>query len=254
MMPLEPLHFSRLKLIARSPLHYAASDYEETAAMERGSATHSMVLGGAPVVQWSKLSDNGNPCPRRGKDYELFVAANPGAIILTGKDYSLARAMADAVRSNALARRVLEGQRELELEWRFGDRPCAGRLDVLGDGFVTELKCTVSSDPTKVMWQSLRMGWFAQLPWYMDGAMQSGIGAPEAAYIVAVEQAAPHAVTVLRLTDRALEQGRRTYRGWLERLLVCEATDEFPPYSQSIVELDVPDNDVALDFGDEAAA
>jgi hypothetical protein len=253
-MALEPLHFSRLKFMARSPLHYAAASYEETAAMERGSATHSLVLGGQAVVEWSKLSDNGNPCPRRGKEFDKFVADNPGALILTAKDFALSNAMALAVLANPLARRVLEGRKELELAWRFGDRECAGRLDVLGDSFVTELKCTVSADPNKLTWQSLRMGWFAQLPWYMDGAMAAGAGAPEVAYIVAVEQAAPHAVTVLRLTNRALEQGRRTYRGWIERLLSCEATNEFPPYAQSIVELDVPDNDVALDFGDAEAA
>ena len=64
---------------------------------------------------------------------------------------------------------------------------------------------------------------------------------PDAAYIVAVEPVAPYAVTVLRFTARALEQGRATYRAWLERLLVCRGVfDSFPPYAQSIVELDVP--------------
>lgn len=247
-MGLEPLHFSRLKLIARSPLHYAASTVEETLAMENGTATHSIVLGGQRVLAW----EDGRP--RRGKDFDAFEADNPGALILTAKAFAESNAMAEAVLANTLARRVLEGRREQELTWRFGSRDCAGRLDVLGDSFVTELKCTVSADPAKVMWQAMRMGWFAQLPWYMDGAMQAGAATPDAAYIVAVEQKAPHAVTVLRLTDRAIDQGRRTYRGWLERLLVCEATDEWPAYSQSIVPLDVPDNDVELDFGEAEAA
>ena len=52
----------------------------------------------------------------------------------------------------------------------------------------------------------------------------------------------------------ALDQGRRMYRTWMETLLVCEASDAWPAYAQGIVPLSVPDNDVELDFGDEAAA
>ncbi len=247
-MSLEPLHFSRLRFMARSPLHYAAASYEATAAMETGSAVHSLVLGGQPILSWEEGR------PRRGKDYDAFVAANPGALILTAKAFDEARSIADAVKANPLAQRVLYGKREHSLSWKFGDRECAGRLDVLGDTFVTELKVTQSSEPGKVLWQSLRMGWAAQLAWYLDGAAASGTARPEAAYIVAVESAAPYAVTVFRLTARAIEQGRATYRGWLERLLTCEAADEWPAYAQSVTELDVPDNDVTLDFGDEAAA
>ncbi len=241
---LEPLHFSRLRHMARSPMHYAAATVEETIAMERGSAVHSLVLGGQPVVAWEEGR------PRRGKDFDAFAATNEGALILTATEFAKAQAMAAAVTSNGLAVRVLEGRREVELSWRFGSRECAGRLDVLGNTFVTELKCTTSTEPGKLMWQALRMSWFAQLPWYLDGAMASGAAAPEAAYVVAVEDKAPHVVTVARLTDRALDQGRRTYRGWLERLLVCEASDEWPAYAQHVIDLDVPDEGIALDFSD----
>lgn len=253
-MGLDPVRISRLKLIARSPLHYAYATVEETLAMERGSAVHSLVLGGQPVIAWRKVSDAGNPCPRRGKDYDAFEADNPGALILTADAFDEAACIADAIKSHNLAMGVLEGEHEIEKAWRFGKRACAGRLDNLAPTHVADLKITQSSEPTKVMWQALRMGWFAQLPWYLDGVLASGTGTPEAAYIVAVEPKAPYAVSVLRFSDRAIEQGRRTYRSWLERLLVCEDTDEWPAYAQSIVELDVPDNDVALDFGEAEAA
>lgn len=252
-MTLDPVRISRLKLIARSPLHYAYATVEETLAMERGSAVHSLVLGGQPVIAWRKFSDAGNPCPRRGKEYDKFEADNPGAIILTADACDEAACIADAIKGHRLAMSVLEGEHEVEKAWRIGDRACAGRLDALTPTHVADLKITQSSEPTKVMWQALRMGWFAQLPWYLDGVLASG-GTPEAAYIVAVEPKAPYAVSVMRFTDRALEQGRRTYRGWLERLLVCEATDEWPPYVQSIADLDVPENDVAIDFGEAEAA
>jgi hypothetical protein len=59
---------------------------------------------------------------------------------------------------------------------------------------------------------------------------------------------------VFRLPERALEAGRRANRLWLERLLVCEQSGEFPPYSQSVVELGFPEDEPALVFGEEEAA
>jgi hypothetical protein len=228
--------------MARSPLHYLAAEVESTSAIEKGSAVHSIVLGGRPVVSWEEGR------PRRGKDYDAFAADNPGAMILTASDYAKSQAIASAVMRHDLAMTVLQGRREIPLDWSVAGRACAGTIDVLSDTFVTELKCTVSAEPSKVMWQALRMGWFAQLPWYMDGAEASGACAPTTGYIVAVESAAPYAVTVNRLTERAVDHGRRTYRGWLERLLVCEQSGEFPAYAQSIVDLDVPDDEIELDF------
>lgn len=244
---LDPVHFSRLKLIARSPLHYATGYTEETMGMERGSAVHSLVLGGQPVIGWEEGR------PRRGKDYEAFEADNPGALILTAKEFDKVHAIAESVKRSRVAMKALDGDHEVEASWRFGERECAGRMDAIPVDGVTELKVSMTADPARFVWHALRQGWLAQDAWYLDGLAQKG-RVLEVARIVAVEPVAPFAVTVFRLTPATLEQARRTYRAWFERLMVCEATNEWPPYAQNEVELDVPDNDVALDFGEEAAA
>ncbi len=253
-MTLDPVRFSRLKLIARSPLHYAAATVETTIAMETGTAVHSLVLGGAPVVAWRKLSDKGNPCPRRGKDFDAFKADQaPNAVILTGDEYDEAAAIADAVKASGLAMAALDGDREVERAWKFGARACAGRIDAIPLDGVTELKVSNTADPARFVWHALRMGWLSQGAWYLDGCAAGGL-MREHVRIVAVEPKPPFAVTTFKLTAQAIDQARRTYRAWFERLLVCEATDEWPPYAQSEVALDVPDNDVALDFGEAEAA
>jgi hypothetical protein len=57
----------------------------------------------------------------------------------------------------------------------------------------------------------------------------------------------------MRLTARALEQGQRSYRLWFERLLTCEAADAWPAYCESVVDLDVPDEETDLVFGSSDA-
>lgn len=253
-MTLEPVRYSRLKLMGRSPAHYAAATFDETMAMEVGSAVHSLVLGGQPLVAWRKVSDAGNPCPRRGKDYDAFVAdQDPHALILTASEFDAANAIAASVQRNRLAMAALDGEHEVERSWRFGDRACAGRIDALPFDGVSELKITMTADPRRFIWHALRMGWLSQDVWYLDGCAAGG-DARRTCRIVAVEPKPPFAVTVFKLTPQAMDQARRTYRLWFEQLLVCEATNEWPPYAQNEVDLDVPDNDVALDFGESEAA
>jgi hypothetical protein len=59
------------------------------------------------------------------------------------------------------------------------------------------------------------------------------------------------------LTPKRLEYGDRLCTLWLEQFRVCVDNDTWPGYSESIVDLDVPDyldEDVAVDFGDMEAA
>jgi hypothetical protein len=252
-MTLDPVRYSRLKLMALSPAHYQAAAVEETYAMERGSAVDAMVFGTQEVLAWG-LNEKGNQRPRTGKDYDAFAADHPGALILTTSEYQEARTQADAVRSSTMAMRLLDGNRQNEITWRFGPRACAGRPDVWVPSHVTELKCTVSSQPRRFRRQARSLGYCGQIVWYMDGLAAAGLAAPEAGYIVAVEGTAPFVVTVFRLNQTDIDRGRRDYRAWFEQLMVCEAANEWPGYSQAVVELGAYDDDVELDFtGVEAA-
>jgi hypothetical protein len=243
-LELEPVRFSNLKLMALSPAHYRAAADKETYAMERGRALHSLVLGGPRVIPYPGKT-------RQGKDWAAFQAANDDAQILTSGEYAKARGMADAVRANRHAMDLLEGQHEVEIDWHYLGRRCQSHIDVIGGGgrWVTELKSTVSSNPDRFAWQAQRMAYFGQLAFYMEALQQTNRSVPEDAYVVAVEAVPPFVVTVMRLTDKALEQGRKCMRLWMERLLGCEATGEWPGYVQGVVALDAPEAELELDFG-----
>lgn len=250
---MEPLHFSRLKLIARSAAHYRGATVEETYAMERGTAVHAIVLEQGRVIPYPGAQ-------RRGKEWDAFEAANADACILTAKEYDKAAFMADAVRRCPEAMRVLSGRRETEIGWNIGNRTCAGTPDVVEVDFITELKATRCSEPGKFAWQARSMAYHAQLAWYLDGETwrrsqdKNADPPPELAYCVAVESTPPYPVTVFQLTPRMLDEGRRLYRLWFERLMTYETADVWPPYAQGVVALDVPEDEPTLDWGEQEEA
>lgn len=244
------LRFSDLKRIALSPAHYMCALQRDrslqTSTQKLGTAIHALVLGGRKVIEYPKR--------RSGKEWDAFVMQYSGEIILSSSEYDRALGCAGSVIRNRDAMALLQGKREEELpEWSILGRKCGGRPDVLGDGYVTELKTGQTSHPSWFVRQAIRMGYHAQLAWYRHGANESAIAIKDA-YIVAVEQTPPFVVTPMQLTQRALEAGDKQWRIWFEQLIVCEDDNHYPGYTQSVVEFDVPElDDVEFTFGDEPA-
>lgn len=229
-----PLRFHRLRLMSRSPAHFAAAvEEQQTGLMETGTAADIMLLGGRVKAYPGAV--------RRGKEFEAFCADNHGVLIVTQSEYAKADGIANAVAKCDDAMRLLQGVRRQTLYWSFQDRECRGTPDVRGDGFLTDLKTGETSDPRLFPWKVKRYCYHAQLAWYESGCGLLGLEIRES-YIVAVEQAPPHVVTVFRLTPQLIEQGARLWRLWFEQLQVCEAAGVFPPYAQSVVDLDLPDD------------
>lgn len=242
----EPLRFSRLKLMGRSAAHYAACEEPDTSSMEVGTAADRLVFGTGPVLAYPGAQ-------RRGKDYDAFVERNPGALILTQKDAAKALGIADAVAACADATRLLTcGVAQQTMLWEFQGRLCRGTPDVRSESYLADLKTGETSDPRRFAWKLRTFAYHAQMAFYESGVQIKGLPPITDSYIVAVEQTPPHVVTVFRLTDRAIELGARLWRTWFEQLQICEASGEFPPYSQAIVDLDLPDDEEIPDLSDAA--
>ena len=223
--------------MAQSPAHYLANAVEETNCMEQGSAVDALVFGTLPVVAY--------PGPvRRGEEWEAWKADHPDDQFMVTTQHGLeeATSIADSIRANSLAMKCLEGDQQMRIEWNFCGRACASTPDVLGYDFVTELKVSQTSNPARFRWHALKMHYHCQLAFYAEAREAISVIASRRHYIVCAESKAPYVVTVFELSERAIEQGRRTNRLWMERLLQCEAANEWPGYSQSLVDLDVSDD------------
>ncbi len=244
-----PVRFSNLKAMARSPMHYRHSveaEREDARHLRLGRALHCLLLGGKELSVYPGAV-------RRGKEWDKFYAANSDKEIILGSDYVVAEAMERQVRKNRTAMALMDGVRETRIEWEYLGRRCAGTPDAHDDSLL-ELKTTKCSEPGRFVRDGIWYGYQAQLAWYRQGIISAGLGQPRDAYIVAVESSPPHPVTVLRLTQRALDQGERLCRLWMERLIACEQAGEWPGYVQGIVDFDVPDDELELKFAEDEEA
>lgn len=228
-----PVRFSRLKHMALSPLHYwdaCQADRDDTLAMRLGRGTHALVLG-EPVVCY--------PGRRVGKAWERFARDHEGIEILNEREWDIAAGISRNILRHPIAVELLLGAdvtREQTIEWEWMGRACTSRPDArLGGRIVTDLKTTRCAEPARFQRDATSMGYPAQLAFYaMATAHLTGQDVEEL-YVVAVESRRPYAVTVLRLEDEARLAGMQQCRLWFERLLQCEAADDWPAYTEAVV-------------------
>lgn len=250
-----PIRFHHLKAMGRCGAHALEalrSDGEETLAQRIGAGVHAMVFG-KPVVKWDQLSKAAKSgksksrtptkAPRSGEDWEAFRAANPGAVILTAKEWDHAAEMSAAIRAHGPASRLLFADGAIhERTIFFTQRGRARRStpDVRHPSFVCELKTTKDASPDRFLWDARKLGYHAQLA-DQCAAIEAETGRrPREAFIVAIEKARPHVIQVYELSRNALEQGERLAKSWLDDLLVAEASGVWRGYHPGIVEFDVP--------------
>lgn len=246
--PLFPVRFSRLKWLGRSPAHYRHyldHSPEPTKAMRLGTAVDALLFKTKPVP----LATCGS---RRDKAWRKFVQNNPDAVLLTRPEYIVAQDMADSLSRHKQAMDLLsEGTRQKTLTWQMNGRECSGTPDAFTPLRLVDLKTTVSSQPEQFAWQVRKLAYNAQADWYLNGIEQNG-PKPLKSFLVAVENTAPYVTTIFELTERALLEGRKLWRLWFERLLVCEQSDCWPGYCESVSPLDVPDSEgITLQIGGE---
>lgn len=261
MLDPDGLRFGRLKLMGESGLHYISNVKSESSALDKGTAAHSILLGGQRVIYYDgkvkPTKDNPNPTkigPRNGAQWEEFKAKNSDARILSLDEYETANRIADAVRANPKAMAALTGACEQTIRFDFMGFSCRSTPDVRANNnaFFTELKTCRSSKPWRFRSQARWMAYHAQMAFHRE-AMRRTVIRPDAnpeGFIVAVCSSPPFPVTVFRMTPKDFELGDRLIRLWIEDLKNCISSRNFPPYAQDVLDLDIPDDSAEMVFPD----
>lgn len=244
---LAAVSITRLKELKRSGLHYRyrLANPATSSALTLGIAAHCAVLEPERFERqfavWSRRSEAGNLCPRKGQHWDAFEAAHRGQDILTEDEASDALSIAHAVRSDPLAARYLEaGDPEVTLEWPLRVHTvehaagqlvsCKGRVDWLtridGVPYLVGLKSARDCRPMIFGSAAARLGYHLQWAFYFDGYMAITGVKPQVREIV-VESAPPHDVVVYEITDDIIQQGRGEYVALLGHLRQCEERSEW---------------------------
>lgn len=246
-LPRPPLHFHQLKAMGQSPMHFEHAlrvGRKETVSLRYGIALDAGVFATREVVVYQG--------ERRGAKWKEFEQASPGKVIITAKEQPIVEGMARSLLARPDALELLRGERQKTINWSILGRECEGTPDSFTEHRVTDLKTTRTAHPERFPWEARRFGYTAQLSWYRHGLQAAGFPRPDRAFIVAVESVPPHPVTIFELTERALDLGERTWRLWFERLRACEESNAWPPYTESFVPLDAPEEEgFALTIGGE---
>ena len=253
----DPVRFTHLKQIEKSPFHYKHS--VETGfdgkTLGHGRLTHGLILDNSEPF---KVYDG----KRQGNAWKDWVAEQTASGIKPNNLFTIA----ERLRAEPVAKRVrehrltlkydlLSGEHEREISWQYMNRACSSRLDVLDvkRRRIVDIKTAQTTKPERFSFASRRYSYQAQGAFYAQAAASIGIEIDEV-ILLTVETAAPYAISVFRLKPRLLEQGRAIVRTWFEELLNCERSSEWPEYADDIVDLDVPseeDRDFALNWGDD---
>jgi hypothetical protein len=235
------LRYSVLKIMdesAEKARHAMLREFDgQSLALRLGSGTHALTFGTPEVIEFTGKQ-------RRGKDWDAFKVEHDGKVILNRSEMRRAQGIADSLRRNAVAQRILFAPgavREQRIDWSWDGRAWRSTPDARAFRWLAELKTTRNANPEFFLRDAKRMHYHSQLAIYRHAIEQSEGWRPRDVYLFAVETVPPYAVVPYQLTERSLEHGWRKACEWHQRWLECEAKDEWPGYTTGIEELDVYD-------------
>lgn len=247
---LEAVSPSRLKVLARSPLHYydahLAPDREvkpPTPAMQLGTALHTAVL--EPELWDATVAVPPQAFDRRtkaGKELAAaFEAEAAGRIVLAPDDADQVRRMAEAVRKHPAAGFLLElpGRREASYTWTDQGTgiACKCRPDWHSEDrrIVVDVKTTKDASRVEFAKSIAGFDYHLQAAWNLR-ALEA-----ETFLTIAVENVRPFAVAVYPASGAMIAAGERRIRAALELLAECQRSGVWPGYGDTIGEpIDLP--------------
>ena len=234
------LSSSGVTSLLRSPLAFHDAAKRETAAMARGTATHTAVFEPARfaseyvVYRESKTVGEG-----ARKRWAAFKEANAHLTIIDTGEHDTALKVAEAVRNHPAAKPyITEGDSEVSIFWNEGETRCKLRADRLGSAIV-DLKTTRDPSPQAFTRQSFNLSYHVKAAWYQRGVGEA-LGVKKDVIIIAAETSAPYDVVVYRVPEYALTAAWIDCETALALYRKCRATGRWPGISDTILELDLP--------------
>ena len=242
---------SALTHLLRSPKHYwevainpNRVPREGTPAMQFGTAVHMAILQPSLFVTEYALAPSIARTTKAGKEAWAF-AAEGGKQLLTTAEWDSIKGIKASILSHPAASSSLLTAGRNECTFIAKD-PATGldlkcRPDRITDsGWVIDLKTTQDASVTEFTRSIHKFGYHIQAAFYLHTIELATGQRPLGFIFMAAEKTAPYAVQMLRLGGASIQFGTGIIQTQLARLAECIATDTWPAYEDSVVDVELP--------------
>lgn len=212
-----------------------------SSATDLGSLTHGELLephikSRVQIPPKDVLASDGK---RAGNKYKEWLAANPGVISMTQKDYDVAMRAVDSVRKTiGMMIDHPQAERESELFWTDEETGLEMRmkLDLLvptriGTHIIDIKTC---ADLTKFIWQ-VRDGLYLQVAHYLTG-LKAARDIDGEFWFCVVEKSGVYRVRNFKLSEQTQEIAFMKYREALSQLAECYQTGDWSEEGEGSIE------------------
>jgi hypothetical protein len=225
-------NWSVLKHILTSPAHYRAAANAEkrapSAAMRIGSLADALVFGTDAAQYVAGPYDDYRTKAAQEWRREQEAA---GRVVVSAGEYEAATRIAHAVGLDPHARRILDGARyQVPLAWTDAKTgiACKGLADIVGPGWLYDLKTARTIAPRAFLRQAGQLGYLGQLGFYAHGIEATTSDRPDDVGWIVVESAAPYDVGVITLPPEIIAVAMTYARQALDTLAECIAANRWP--------------------------
>lgn len=244
---------SHLDKIADAPLeywhHYLNPDRqpeEPARALVVGNAIHTAILEPDLFKSAYLILPDLDLRTKAGRaERDAFIAAHPGATVLTVEERDTALACGTAVRRHPVVSRLFKDgvaeQSYFTVDRETGELiKC--RLDWFRDGagMIVDVKSTDDASEEGFGKSIANFRYHVQQPWYQDVLRQEYGEAPPYWAFLAVEKKPPYKIGLYYLTADDIDLGYRLARRDFLRILECKATGYWPDYATEAKPIALP--------------
>jgi hypothetical protein len=241
---IEAQNKSLLVEVERSPAHYyyaKSHRREATPAMQFGKFLHALVLEPHTIDSLYLQAPEGL---RKGtKAHDALVIASQGRELVSHSQWLAAHDMRDAILLHPLASQCLQkcAEAEVSLTWVDPETElqCKARLDKWCGGVIMDLKTCEDASLRGFERAVAAYKYHWQAAMYLDGA-KANVKNDFTFVFICVEKEPPYGVAVYTLEESFIEAGRQSYKNALRVVRECIDKNEWPCYSNQVLEIPAP--------------
>ena len=216
--------------------YYKENPPAPTPALLFGQVFHKMLLEPVTFDDEFVVAPEVNRLTKDGKQmWEAFVADHEKQTIIPEEMYAKAKEMCEAVKSEPLAVKLLNGAAEVPFFWtdEMTGEDCKCRVDVLNTEYsqpiIVDAKTTADASTESFIRSAINYGYDFQAAMYSEG-VEKNIGKKPLFVFIAVEKDPPFSINILQADELMLRRGYDLFREYIGIYHDCKMTGNFYGY------------------------